>query len=207
MYVWPRSLTPAVLRFSMAKPAVESRMDLVFFFLTVTLRPGRYRKHAELFGWNSDFMAMKILSLMLVVTQFMSWTAAPLHLCISKSGSVCVEFGDEHCTCCCDTDRETPACPSPACCDNCEADKSDDQPVAALTHECDCTHLPLMMEQDDSIRTESARGQAVGEALISWLPAPQAMIPSSIGSLILHWDRRTDPSRHPIAQMTTVLRC
>ena len=144
---------------------------------------------------------------MLVVTQLMSWAAAPLHLCISRSGSVCVELGDENCTCCDDTKYEQPVSRSPACCANCDAEESDEQPVLAWINPCDCTHIPLMIEQDDSIRASVVSYMSSWDAPIPWLHAHLDVVPRTITALVLQWDRRNDPSRHPVALATIVLRC
>ena len=152
-------------------------------------------------------MGTKFLSLMLVVTQLMSWASAPLHLCISKSGSVCIEISGETCTCCTDGDHEKHDTEPSTCCGHCDADESDDHAVVVLTTPCDCTYIPLTIEQSDSVRPSIASCTITWDASVSWLHAPHEIIPSTISVLILHWDRRDNPSRHPVALATTVLRC
>jgi hypothetical protein len=152
-------------------------------------------------------MAARILSLMLVVTQLMSWASTPLYLCISKSGSVCVEIGDDNCTCCVDSNHEEHKLESSACCAHCDAEESEDPPVVTLRSACDCTHIPLTIEQDDSIRVSVPSYITVWDVQPAWLHAPQQFFTRGISALVLHWDRRNDPSRHPVDLATTVLRC
>ena len=143
----------------------------------------------------------------LAVTQLMSWAVAPLHLCISKNGSVCVEIGDESCICCSDGDHEKHGTELSACCEHCDADKSDVLPVVAWTNPCDCTHIPLMIEQDDSIRASVVSHLISWDVPLSWLYVSHEVVPQTVSALDRHWDRRNDPSRHPVALTTTVLRC
>ena len=152
-------------------------------------------------------MAVKILSLMLVITQLMSWAAAPLRLCVSANGSICVELGDEDCTCCSRKLEKKSQQESHKCCAECEAEESEDNPFNVVKKECDCTHIPLMVEQDDSVRAQLNDGVKYWDTAVTWLSWQQHFVPRTISVVVLHWDRRIDRSRHPLALTTTVLRC
>ena len=45
-------------------------------------------------------MAKSLLSLALVATQFLSWSASPLYLCLGRDGSLCIDLGPGACICC-----------------------------------------------------------------------------------------------------------
>lgn len=152
-------------------------------------------------------MVTKFLSMMLVATQLISWAVPPIYLCISKSGTVCVEIGLENCPCCADADLENHDSEAAACCGHCDGDKPEQHPAVALTPPCDCTHIPLTIEQADSVRPSITSYSNSSDTSVSWLDVPQEFVPKTILALILHWDRRDNPSRHPVALATTVLRC
>jgi hypothetical protein len=165
-------------------------------------------KNVRLRVGNHSVMAVRILSLMLAVTQLMSWAAAPLNLCISTSGSVSVELGDGNCTRCIETCHEQVQSEPSTCCGHCCSHESNDQPVLALIETpCDCTHIPLMIEQDDSIRASTAPNTTSWNAPVLWLHVPYQFLPRTISALVLHWDCRDNRARHPISLMTTQLRC
>jgi hypothetical protein len=95
-------------------------------------------------------MANLLLSLALVVTQFLSWGAAPRFLCVSDDGSVCIDAGPQACGCCHDEHAEHAV----AGCDQrhhddhalvCDATPhwTDATHALALSDPCECRHIEL----------------------------------------------------------------
>jgi hypothetical protein len=82
-------------------------------------------------------MAKLTVSLLLVFTQFLSWNAAPVYLCICDKDTVCLDGGPDDCNCChedADEHHATADNRQPA-----------DRTTLALTSECDCRHVELSL--------------------------------------------------------------
>ncbi len=82
-------------------------------------------------------MAKLIVSLFLVLTQFLSWNAAPVYLCICDNDAVCLDGGPDDCNCCHEDADEHHAVAG----DHRPADRA----TLALTSECDCRHVGLSL--------------------------------------------------------------
>ena len=154
-------------------------------------------------------MGTKFLTLMLVMQQFISSTAEPVHLCISKSGSVCVELDAKKCTCCAVADSATEVSEVSACCGHCETQESSEPLSVGIPNVCDCTHIPLMITQGESIRALVSTDFTFGHILPMFCLYHERfeVVPLLHSSQVLNWDRRIDPSCHPISLTTTILRC
>jgi hypothetical protein len=116
-----------------------------------------------------------LLTILLAVVQLTAWGRAPLYLCVSSNGTVCVDLGPDFCDCCQHEDANH-ACAS-ACihhdhaainsaCVGHECPAVDDSLVA---EPCDCTHIGLSSGQDAAMaRADLDRDQDVG--LLAALP-------------------------------------
>jgi hypothetical protein len=93
-------------------------------------------------------MVKTLLSLLLVVTQVVPWTASPLFLCVGSDGSVCLDGGPAACACCRDREHEEDACCAGSA-DNARHEhrlpaQSDDRCAASISDDdCDCAHVLL----------------------------------------------------------------
>src|SRR5262245_43856576 len=93
-------------------------------------------------------MGKTLLTLMLVATQVVPWTASPLFLCVGSDGSICLDGGPAACTCCCDHEHEDDACCAGSA-DNARHGhrlpaQSGDQGTASISDDdCDCAHILL----------------------------------------------------------------
>lgn len=163
--------------------------------------------HSRIVRSNAVKMGKNLLSLLLVVTQLMSWASTPLYLCISENGCVCFDVGSDSCTCCTLTVQDESDVEQSACCGHCDADEVDELQAIALTTPCDCTHIPLTIEQSESVQPANASTTIIWDAQVFWCSAQQQIIPRTMPVVLLHWDRRDNPARHPVALATTVLRC
>jgi hypothetical protein len=98
-------------------------------------------------------MSKRLLTLLLVTTQFASWGAAPLYLCVGREGSVGIDLGSASCGC----RHEMGVCaslchaagegsPAHAHEDDAEACSADDgQP--GFSDPCGCTHFLIVQQQ------------------------------------------------------------
>jgi hypothetical protein len=93
-------------------------------------------------------MKKGLLSLVLVMTQVVPWTASPLFLCLGSDGSVCLDGGPATCTSCRDHEHDEDAC----CGGGADKERhehqlpaqSDDRGVASISDDdCDCAHVLL----------------------------------------------------------------
>jgi hypothetical protein len=94
-------------------------------------------------------MANLLLSLVLVVTQLLSWSATPMYLCLCGSGSLCIDAGPDDCDCC-EVNEVATAIHSPgqlhhdhdalACGDSHTAAG---ESATWLAAPCDCRHVEL----------------------------------------------------------------
>src|SRR5262249_10014969 len=96
-------------------------------------------------------MKRQLLALVLATTQFASWGAAPLYLCVGAEGSISIDQGHEHCTACCPSDEEPTACDSHSGCCPAHDNNADwqspahDMPLASRS--CDCLHVQIISQQ------------------------------------------------------------
>ncbi len=81
-------------------------------------------------------MAKRLLSLVLVVTQFLCWNAAPFYLCVCADDAVCIDRGPDNCTCC---HEDEAVAKHPAI----VAGHEHDACALGLTAACDCRHVEL----------------------------------------------------------------
>ena len=92
-------------------------------------------------------MMQSLLSLVLVMTQLLSWSASPLYLCFDDDGSVCIDLGPDECGCC----KHSPADDECVSVDgSCEDHDHSDSAKLATALEgsfgaspCDCTHIQI----------------------------------------------------------------
>ena len=105
-------------------------------------------------------MTKSLLSLTLILTQLLSWSASPLYLCLDDDGSVCVDFGPDGCQCC-----QQPAADGHACvaehgtCKDHDHNNSERQRVdsenALAAGPCDCTHIQILQTQTVTVVSSS----------------------------------------------------
>ena len=105
-------------------------------------------------------MVKPLLIILLALVQVTAWGRAPLYLCVSNDGTVCVDLGPDFCDCC---HHESTADDHHGCsagCDHHEHSASDvcrlhqEGPVAddsLATAPCDCTHIGLAARQEAAI--------------------------------------------------------
>ncbi len=152
-------------------------------------------------------MPTKFLSLMLAVTQFLSWTAMPLYLCVASDGSVCVDLGQASCTCCqgCEQKHDD----HDACGSTCQSERHPPTSVAVVDQAgtCDCTHIPLLAQQSDLVRTLVIVAWDVGWSSMDWTNVTSEFVLAANRTPLLHGDHEFDPSPHLAVIATTVLRC
>jgi hypothetical protein len=87
-------------------------------------------------------MAKLTVSLLLVFTQFLSWNAAPVYLCVCDSGTVCLDGGPDDCNCCHEDADEHHAIAQ---------DRHTDHASPELASECDCRHVGLLLSSPATI--------------------------------------------------------
>lgn len=97
-------------------------------------------------------MATRLLLLLLVTTQLVSWSAAPLYLCVARCGSVCIDRGSENCGCNEKSHRQAQI--GHPLCDQCREheEHGDNEPeiaghVHSVFNDCDCTHIQILHRQ------------------------------------------------------------
>ncbi|MEX2112812.1 MAG: hypothetical protein WD845_06470 [Pirellulales bacterium] len=83
-------------------------------------------------------MAKLLLSLVLAATQLLSWSAAPLYLCVCDSDSLCIDAGPDDCNCC----HEDEAIAQH---DAIVEEHDHDASAWGLTAACDCRHVELSL--------------------------------------------------------------
>ena len=105
-------------------------------------------------------MVKPLLTILLALVQVTAWGRAPLYLCVSSDGTVCVDLGPDFCDCC---HHETSAEGDHACSagcshhehaadDACRLHQNGQVPGDSLaTAPCDCTHLGLAARLDAAI--------------------------------------------------------
>jgi len=157
-------------------------------------------------------MGKILLSLLLVVTQVVPWTATPLFLCVGSDGSVCLDGGPSVCTCCCDHEHE-----QDACCAGSAANarhehrlpaQSDDRNSASISDDdCDCAHILLShdarvvrrMRVDDEMQT-------VDSLLVTFISAIGFVAPAPLAAFA-RLPLRDAPSLPLSERAPFVLRC
>jgi hypothetical protein len=131
-------------------------------------------------------MVKLLVSLSLVMTQLYSWSAAPLFLCVSGNGSVCVDAGPEACDCCDEADSDH--CTTVGC----EHQHDHDAELAAEEHRCadtgthslssgcGCRHLQL--SQGSVIASRGTTSHDVDlQPIRAGLPFAVAILPTLTG--------------------------
>jgi len=99
-------------------------------------------------------MAKSLLSLALIVTQLLSWSASPLYLCLGSDGSVCVDHGPDGCECCKHSHSDDECVGSRACKDhdhNNPGERGGHQEDLAAGDPCDCTHIQILQTQSPTL--------------------------------------------------------
>ena len=101
-------------------------------------------------------MIRPTLTLILVALQCFSWSAAPLYLCVSRDGTVCIDLGPETCRDCrhSTSQVESPSHDEACCAVSHDRDGAEDQPseiMACGDCECDCMHFQLFGNQSPTI--------------------------------------------------------
>jgi hypothetical protein len=108
-------------------------------------------------------MTRQFLPLLLAATQFTSWGASPLYLCVGRGGAVCIDQGSERCTCCHELDESASRCH--ADCDPSIAHVHEEDEMCPADHDrsafadsCGCMHYLIVQQQGPVI----ARGPEGG---------------------------------------------
>jgi hypothetical protein len=140
-----------------------------------------------------------LLILMLAALQVLSGTGAARFLCISRSGSVCIDSGPESCQCCGHDEScrdEEPDNDEHGCCHNdavtksCDAQKAD-RPAASESaivadETCGCTHISISAGQYTVVKAASTAMELDQfGALLAWassigLSQDAAFIPTNL---------------------------
>ncbi|MGE5191252.1 MAG: hypothetical protein ACM3U2_02040, partial [Deltaproteobacteria bacterium] len=97
-------------------------------------------------------MAKRLLTLVLVAAQSVSWGALPVYLCVAKDGSVCVDLGRESCNCCDENCcNESDEHDSHSVCDRSAGRDHDEYAAGVDVHDapafsdaCGCTHYRIV---------------------------------------------------------------
>ena len=162
-------------------------------------------------------MVKPLLTILLALVQVTAFSRAPLYLCVSSDGTVCVDLGPDFCDCC---HHESTADDHHGCsagCDHHEHSASDvcrlhqEGPVAddsLATAPCDCTHIGLAARQEAAIvRADVDRDQHQ-----SWLAsAPLCLTAERVPGSNAFAERTVDRSLAPTCSLallaTVVLRC
>jgi hypothetical protein len=131
------------------------------------------------------YMGKALLSLMLVVTQVVPWTASPLFLCLASDGSVCLDAGPAACTCCRDHEHDEDAC----CGRDTDKERHEDGPSRVSDDrggewvsdaDCNCAHVLLSqdarvvrrMRVDDDVQSVVPLLTTFVSAVGTEVPAP-----------------------------------
>ena len=170
-------------------------------------------------------MANRLLSLMLVATQLVSWNASPLYLCVGSEGSVCIDLGSENCNCCPETAERASACvvahtQHPADTQRVSTrliHEHDEDQLAPGHHDshvssaaCECKHIQLLYQQGPVV----FRGRTASD--LSWLAhhfvAPACCLADGAGvaAFAAHSPPIDPLARAPfglVARATVVLQC
>ena len=105
-------------------------------------------------------MVKPLLIILLALVQVTAWGRAPLYLCVSNDGTVCVDLGPDFCDCC---HHELAAEGDHGCSAGCDhhdqagGDVCGHQQEAQVadsslaTAPCDCTHIGLAARPDAAI--------------------------------------------------------
>jgi hypothetical protein len=158
-----------------------------------------------------------LLTILLALVQVTAWGRAPLYLCVSGDGTVCVDLGPDLCDCC---HHESPADSEHACSAGCdhhehaagdvcgqqqEAQVADD---SLATDPCDCTHIGLAARQDPAIVRANVDHDHDPSSFASLPLAVSAeRLPLTIAFAERAIDRPLTPSYSLALLATVVLRC
>lgn len=96
-------------------------------------------------------MSRFLITGLLIASQLLLGTVTPLYACVAQDGTVSVDWGAGFCHCREEHNDADPrhADDQPACSHDhghstcCSGHHEDTTPLAGLTHECSCTHVPL----------------------------------------------------------------
>lgn len=99
-------------------------------------------------------MAKSLLSLLLMLTQLLSWSMSSVYLCVDSHGAVCLDGGAESCDCCqheCHQDHDG-LCSHDVCHEQHEHGVpagSSDSPAGwtPADADCDCSHIQIVSQQ------------------------------------------------------------
>jgi hypothetical protein len=158
-------------------------------------------------------MGKSLLSLLLVVTQVVPWTASPLFLCLGSDGSVCLDAGPAACTCCRDCEHDEDAC----CGGGAGNERHEHGParvpddhrgVWVADDDCDCAHVLLLQDARVVRRMRvDDDAQSVVPLLAPFVSAVGAEVPASTLASFLGPKCR-DASSLPLSERSLfVLRC
>jgi hypothetical protein len=156
------------------------------------------------------------LTLLLVLVQLTAWGRAPLYLCVSSDGTVCVDLGPDFCDCC---GHEPGADGDHACSAGCEHHDHSASDVCGAHQEgqagndslatapCDCTHIGLAARQEAAI----VRADVDHDQHQSWLAsAPLCLTAERVPGSNAFAERTIDRSLAPTCSLallaTVVLR-
>ena len=109
-------------------------------------------------------MTKSLLSLVLMMTQFLSWSPSPLYLCLGNDGSFCIDFGPENCDCCNHSPADDECVTADGSCKHHDHANSTrqttelDDSVRAST--CDCTHIQISQPQNPTLVPSSVSTDA-----------------------------------------------
>lgn len=129
-------------------------------------------------------MTKALLSLTLILTQLLSWSASPLYLCLGDDGSICVDFGPEDCTCCkqptvAGSERvaEHGTCKDHVHHNSEKQGLNSENSVAGAP--CDCTHIQILQTQTATVVFSSVSPDFQRLAVI--LATPSCNLVSHVG--------------------------
>ncbi|MCY2964781.1 MAG: hypothetical protein NT069_14275 [Planctomycetota bacterium] len=171
-------------------------------------------------------MASQVLTLLLAMTQFLSWNAAPLYLCVSESGLVRLDGGPAGCGGCgptsvgegakptCDHDHEGGCQHAHSGHPHSKGRRSSDRDHWSETlgresgTPCECAHWPLLAQQDDLVRPAGLTVVTPTAMNAAWIARTEHIPGLGTGSRGIGLRGRSgDPPIHWTTWQTIVLRC
>src|SRR5262249_41923595 len=108
-------------------------------------------------------MAKNLLSLLLVMTQLLSWSTQAVYLCVDSDGSICLDGGPDACDCCHHDDHD---------CDHHGCSQHHDpvlvascatQPAGqweATESDCNCWHIQILSQQQPTNHRPATSGDS-----------------------------------------------